>query len=314
MNPEEMSLGPLVVSRLGFGTLALSPLQAVVSAEQGAELLIYAWHKGVNFWDTAQIYDNYPVLKRALKGIAGQPVIASKTYAYTAKDARDAVDEARRELGIEVLDIMMLHEQTVLTLPGHREALDWLVSAREAGIIRAVGLSTHSVACVAEAAKYPEIDIIHPLYNWLGVGIHDGTAADMAAAIAFAKTKGKGIYAMKILGGGTLFHQAKESILHALSQPWLDSAVIGMTTQAEIDYNVALFTGSTPQRETANRVAGRRRRLYRADWCEGCGKCVQACGQGALVLEAGKVRVIEELCILCGYCGRHCELMCLKIV
>jgi aryl-alcohol dehydrogenase-like predicted oxidoreductase len=236
-------LGPLVVSRLGFGTLPLSPLQSSLAADQGAELLCYAWHKGINFWDTAQIYENYPVLRIALSRLPGRPVIASKTYAYTAEAAEAAVTEARRELGVDVLDMMMLHEQTALTLPGHREALDWLANAREKGIIRAVGLSTHSVACVLAATEYAEIDVIHPLYNLQGIGIHDGTADDMAAAIAAAKSRGKGIYAMKVLGGGTLFRQAREAITHVLGQPWLDSAVIGMSTVAEIDFNAALFAG-----------------------------------------------------------------------
>lgn len=312
---ETHGLGPLVVSRLGFGTLALSPLQAAdLTADQGAELLCYAWHQGINFWDTAQIYGNYPTLRAAIRRLPGRPVIASKTYAYTAKAAAAAVDEARRALGIDVLDAMLLHEQTAQTLPGHREALDYLAAAREKGRIRAVGLSTHSVACVEAAAEYPEIDIIHPLYNLGGVGIHDGSAADMSAALVAAKDRGKGIYAMKVLGGGSLFRQAEPAINHVLEQIWLDSAVIGMSSPAEIDFNVALFEGRRPPAATARSVGGRQRRLHRADWCIGCGECVQACGQGALVLAGGKVQIKAELCVLCGYCSRSCELMCLKIV
>lgn len=308
------SLGPLTVSRLGFGTLSLSPLQSTLAADRGAELLCYAWEKGVTFWDTAQIYDNYRTLRLALRRLSGQPVIFSKTYAYTAEDAARAVSEARRELGVEALDCMLLHEQTALTLPGHREALDWLANAREKGLIRAVGLSTHSVACVEAAAAYEEIDVIHPLYNLYGIGLHDGSREEMAGAIARAKARGKGIYAMKILGGGALFRQARQAIDHVLEQSWLDAAVIGMSSRAEIDFNVALFQGHEPDEKAVSQARRRPRRLHRADWCEGCGKCVQACSQGALILEGGKIRVQEELCILCGYCSRYCELMCLKII
>lgn len=314
MFQEMAKLGPLAVSPLGFGTLSISPLQSSLAAEQGAELLCYAWDKGINFWDTAEIYENYPVLRAAVRRLQGLPVIASKTYAYTAEQAAAAVDKARRELGIDCLDIMLLHEQTAQTLPGHREALDWLATAREKGVIRAVGVSTHSVACVLAAADYPEIDVIHPLYNMEGVGIHDGSCEDMATAITAAKAKGKGIYAMKVLGGGTLYRHAQAAINHVRSQPWFDCAVIGMSTTAEIDCNVALFQGHAPDARTLLQVQGRRRFLHRADWCQGCGNCVQACGQGALVLEQGQVKVLHELCVLCGYCSRHCELMCLKII
>jgi predicted aldo/keto reductase-like oxidoreductase len=313
MTPQT-KLGPLTVSRLGFGTLSLSPLQSSLEVEQGAELLSYAWSKGITFWDTAQIYENYPVLRAAIRRLPQAPQVVSKTYAYTAQAARKALEEARRELDLDVLAAMLLHEQEALTLPGHRPALEYFVRAREQGIIRAVGISTHSVACVRAAAEIPEIDIIHPLYNQWGVGIHDGTAQDMARAISYAHERGKGIYAMKVLGGGTLYRQAREAIQHALTQLWLDSMVIGMSTTAEVDYNLAILEGREPSPELALQVGRRLRRLHIADWCQGCGDCVETCSQGALFLQGGKVRLHRERCILCGYCSRSCRHMCLKLI
>ena len=218
---SETKLGPLTVSRLGFGTLSLSPLQSFHEVDQGAELLCYAWHKGITFWDTAQIYANYPLLRTAIKKLPRLPVVATKTYAYSARGAEAAVDEARRQLDMDVLDIMLLHEQEAQTLPGHRPALDWLAGARERGLIRAVGVSTHSVACVLAAAELDEIDVIHPLYNKWGLGICDGSARDMAAAIARARRRGKGIYAMKVLGGGAMYRRAgKPSAMCCSSPGW----------------------------------------------------------------------------------------------
>lgn len=307
-------LGPLTVSRLGYGTLSLSPLQSSLEVEQGADLLCYAWTKGIRFWDTAQIYDNYPVLRAALKRLAQAPVIASKTYAWSAQDAEAALEEARRELDLDVLDIMLLHEQTALTLRGHEPALNWLARAKGQGKIRAVGVSTHSIACVQAAAELEQIDVIHPLYNKWGTGIHDGTAQDMAAAIAQAKARGKGIYGMKVLGGGTAYRQSQQGIEHALAQPWLDSMVIGMSNREEIDFNTLVCTGQQPGADLLDKVTNRSRQLHVADWCEGCGSCLAACSQGALVLEGERVMVDPEKCILCGYCSRECQHMCLKIV
>jgi len=314
MAPELCKLGPLAVSRLGFGTLSLSPLQSSLEVEQGAELLSYAWEKGISFWDTAQIYENYPILRAALRKLPGLPVLATKTYAYTADAAQEALDEARLALDLDVLDMMMLHEQEALTLPGHRPALEWLVNARERGIIRAVGVSTHSVECVRTAAELAEIDVIHPLYNKWGVGIHDGSPAQMAAAITYAKERGKGIYAMKVLGGGVLYQQASEAMEHALAQPWLDSIVIGMSTLAEIDFNLAVFEGRKPTEAIARQVGQRPRSLHIAEWCQGCGNCIGACPQQALALNGDKILLNRDLCILCGYCSRACEHMCLKII
>lgn len=313
MSLATVCLASMNVSRLGFGTLSLSPLQSSLTPEQGAELLCYAWHKGINFWDTAQIYQNYPVLALALKEIAGRPIIATKTYAYTARQAEADLAEARQALNRDV-DIILLHEQTALTLDGHLEALDWLAGARARGMVQAVGVSTHSVACVAAAAALPQVDVIHPLYNFRGIGIVDGDAGDMAAAIELAHSRGKGIYGMKILGGGTLYREAARALRHGFSRPWLDSIVIGMSARAEIDFNVALASGELPSSLLAEQVRGRRRRLHIATWCQGCGSCLSACDQGALSLVGGRVKVDENKCILCGYCCRNCEHMCLKLV
>ncbi|MTI94953.1 MAG: aldo/keto reductase [Firmicutes bacterium] len=304
----------IAVSRLGFGTLALSPLQTSLSVEEGAELLCYAWHKGVTFWDTAQIYNNYPVLKAALSKIKGEPVIATKTYAYTACQAREAVEEARRALGRDVLDIVLLHEQSALTLPGHREALEWLAEARSKGAIRAVGISTHSVSGVQAALTWPEIQILHPLYNQAGVGIRDGNAETMSKALLDAQASGRGIYAMKVLGGGSLYRDAGTAIAHVLGMPWFESMVIGMVSQEEIDFNLALCNGRNPAPELASATLGRKRRLHIADWCRGCAACVSVCPQAALQIEQGKAIVNHDLCLCCGYCSRVCGEMCLKII
>lgn len=50
------------------------------------------------------------------------------------------------------------------------------------------------------------------------------------------------------------------------------------------------------------------------DWCEGCGRCVRRCGQGALRLENGRARVDLEKCVLCGYCAGVCPQVCIKVV
>ena len=175
-------------------------------------MLSYALTQGINFFDTAKIYQTYPYIKKAIIDTGIRPVICSKSYDYTYQDMRDSVEEALDEMGLGYLDIFMLHEQeSQLTLKGHREAVNYLIKAREKGFIKAIGLSTHSVQGVLAGVETREIEVIHPLINRRGLGIMDGSVEDMVAAIHWAHSHGKGVYAMKALGGGNLIKEAYEA-------------------------------------------------------------------------------------------------------
>ncbi len=97
------------VSRLCFGSLTMTPFQANLSIEEGAKLIQYAYTKGINFIDTAEIYDNYKYIKEALKGINRKDyVIATKTYAYSKEMAEESLNLALKELDTDYIDIFFI--------------------------------------------------------------------------------------------------------------------------------------------------------------------------------------------------------------
>jgi predicted aldo/keto reductase-like oxidoreductase len=308
----------LKVSRICFGTLTLGPLQAGLSLEEGAGLLVEAYRCGINFWDTAELYDNYPYLALALKDIRDLPVITTKTYAYTREGAAASLEKARRELNLDVIPIFLLHEQeSALTLKGHRPALDYLIEAKQKGLVKAVGISTHHVAAVKAATELGCIDVIHPLINYKGVGIRDGTPGEMLAAIEAAFDRGIGIYGMKVLGGGHLLNTIEEAFSFARNLSCLHSFAVGMSSSEELRANLHYIQGTKPPEDILAGLAGKKRRLKIEDWCIGCGTCVSKCPQGALSLQEinSSLRAVVDplLCIFCGYCGAYCSEFCLKI-
>lgn len=304
----------LKVSRLCFGALTIGPLQANLPLQSGAAVIRAALDAGVNFIDTAELYGTYPYIKAA-GSAAGDVVVASKSYAYTYEDMRRSVEEACRAIGRDYIDIFLLHEQpSRLTLAGHAEALAYLVDAKRQGTVRAVGVSTHTVEVARAAAEMAEIDVIHPLFNMRGIGIMDGTAADMAAAIAAAAAAGKGVYTMKALGGGHLIKDAAAALAWVLAAAGVSSAAVGMQSADELAYNCALIEGAEPDGALAARLAGSTRRLLVEDWCAGCGRCADKCPAGALKLSDGRAVVDPARCLCCGYCGAYCPEFCLKII
>lgn len=306
------------VSPICFGTLTLSPLQANLPLEKGADLLKEAYDLGINFWDTAESYYNYQYIKLALKKIKEPVVWATKTYAYTKEGARKALENARSSVDTDVVPIFMLHEQeSRLTLEGHKPALDFLLEAKIKGQVNAVGISTHCVAAVKAILEFKELDVIHPIINYRGIGIKDGTLKEMLKAVKDAYDHGFGVYAMKVLGGGHLIPEARRAVNFAKALPYLHSFALGISNREELQASLCYVNDLELPKDVNNTLTGKKRVLKIEDWCVGCGRCVENCPQGALFLETNGqekyARVDTSTCIFCGYCGVYCEEFCIKI-
>lgn len=313
---EKVALGRtgLMVSKLAFGTLTISPMQKSFAPEKGAELILYAAEKGINLFDTAQLYETYEPLRLALQK-RPDLLVSTKSYAWDKQTASEAFEDARRKLDMDVIPIFLMHEQeSRLTLKGHREAFDFYLDMKAKGKIWAVGFSTHRVDAVDYAPRYPGVDVIHPLINKTGVGIADGTRDEMAAAIQRAHEAGIGIYAMKPLGGGHLLRNPQEAFAYLQGLPAVDAICCGMQSPEEIDVNVALLSGQAPSPEALAATAREPRRLMIHDYCRGCGKCVERCRQGALSIVDGHCVCDQSKCVRCGYCAPVCEEFCIKVI
>lgn len=304
----------IAVSPLCFGTIPLGPARGLPQAE-AVDLLRGALALGVNFLDTAEIYDNYEVIRLACRRAAEPAIVATKSYASDASGMRASLERARRGLDRETVDLFLLHEvESAATLRGHRGALDYLLAARGRGLVKAVGISTHTVAGVRAACALPELDVIHPLINRDGIGIKDGTAREMAEAIETAAQLGLGIYAMKALAGGHLNSDAPAALAFVRDLPGVASVAVGIQSRAELLVDWACLNREDPPADALAAAASVRRRLFVEAWCAGCGECLSACPFGLLRLEEGRVAVREADCLLCGYCVRACANMCLKVV
>jgi len=302
------------VSEVCFGSLAISPLQGRISHIEGQEVLRYAVTQGIDWIDTAEIYDNYDQLKPILK-IFPELRIVTKSYASTAEELKTSLETCRQALDRDILDMYLLHEQeSHHTLKGHAAAWDTLLEAKSRGIVSSVGISTHTVQGVRAGALQPGLDVIHPLVNFQGLGIHDGSLGEMIEAIKFAASMGIGIYAMKVFGGGHLTKEPEKALDFIRNIPEIHAMALGMSSIEEIDFNLSFLAGDSISATLRQTVTSKEKKLYIADWCQGCGKCIETCSHQALSLKDGQACVDLDRCVLCGYCGRICPHFCLKIV
>lgn len=305
----------LQVSKICFGTLSVGPVQSNLPLEKGAEVLSYGMDRGINFFDTAQLYETYSYIRRAMEiSRKYDIIIASKTYAYTRQLAVDAVEQARKELNRDYIDIFLLHEQeSIYTLEGHKEALEYLFECKEKGIVKAVGASMHHVAAVHGAVK-KGLDVIHPIINLNGLGIVDGTRENMEDAIKTAYQNDMGVYSMKALGGGNLFKKASECLRYITELDYIHSVAIGMQNVHEVDANISFFENKAFTEDAIIKLNSKKRKIHIDDWCTKCGTCVKRCGQHAMYIGENTAECDVDKCVLCGYCGTVCPEWAIKVL
>lgn len=304
------------VSKMCFGGLTIGPLQRNFNSQDGAKIIIEAFERGVNFIDTAELYGTYKHINEAFKSYQRNKIILmTKSYSYSKDTAEKSLKKAMNEMNTDYIDGFLLHEQeSEHTLRGHWEALEYFIKMKGKGYIRSVGISTHTVSAVKAASKINEIDIIHPIVNKAGIGIHDGTIEDMLEAIKEAKKNNIGIYAMKPLGGGNLIHSYDESLDFVLNLDILDSIAIGMQSKEEVIANIYKFEKKDIPDNIKDKLNNKKRELKIANWCERCGACVAKCQHNALSIINEKVVIDKNKCVLCGYCSKYCKDFCIKII
>ncbi|QNO16083.1 aldo/keto reductase [Alkalicella caledoniensis] len=313
---RRLGLTDLKVSPICFGTLTISPLQRNYSIEEGNTLLRKAYELGINFVDTAEIYGTYGYIRESIKRSGFRPIIATKAYCYDVKTATKSVESALKELDTDYIDIFLLHEQTSYhSIKGHQEAIETLLEYKVQGKIKHVGISCHTISAVQGSFAFPEIEIIHPIYNMRGIGIADGSKEEMLKAINTAVDMGKGIYGMKALGGGHLIKNKEEALKHCFSMKSFSSVAIGMQTVDEIVYNISIYLDKAKEyQDIARRLEGKKREILIHDWCTSCGKCKDVCPQKALNLGVETMEVDTKKCVFCGYCARVCPDFCIKVI
>lgn len=315
MKTNKLGNTDLFVTPIGLGVLTIGYTQLDLPLEEGAEIVKYAYEKGIRLFDTAQYYETYPYIREAFKEIdlspdnPDRPIIASKSLDHSYEEMEAAIHECLDALGIDHIDIFKMHEV--------RQEPDWsdragawqcLIDYKKKGIVGAIGVSTHHVDITEMMADIPECDIVFPLINYAGLGIRKGdgpgTAEEMAAAIKKCLDAGKGVFAMKAFGGGNLTNTYMKS-LNYVRDLGCHSIMIGMGKKSEIDDIVRYAEGVLPE-EYQPETKDKKIHIDQGD-CEACYSCVERCPNKAIYInDAGLADVNYDVCLTCGYCAPVC--------
>lgn len=238
---DEVVLGKTGIrtSRLAMGTGTIGggkhSNQTRLGTDPFVKLLADGYHdNGLRFYDAADSYGSHPYVAAAIKTMPRDKVtVLTKSDSRDPKDLRDDLDRFRKELGIDYIDIVLIHcvtEDDWTTR--YRGAMDVLSEAKEKGMIRAHGVSCHSIEALRAAAKSPWVDI--DLVRLNPVGAHmDAHPDTVVSVIKEMRSQGKGIVGMKILGQGAMRDKPSQALQYALGTGVLDAFTIGAESQLE---------------------------------------------------------------------------------
>lgn len=313
MEYRQLGRTGLNVSRIAFGTLPFKIRE--FSDEEGAELLVAAAERGINFFDLGEVYDTYRHMRAALRQIRQPVVIASKSMAKDAESMNASIRKALDEIGVGRIDLFKMHSvDTLDDLEARRPAWEALQQAKADGLVGAIGVSTHSCRVMERIVGWPDVEVILAVLNREGNGICEGTVAEMYDLIKVAHASGKGIYLMKAFAGGLLFADGRKALEYQLGIPEADSMAVGMQNLNEVIFNIAVASGEEVPAEVRQAMDTRPRELHIRPFCKACGVCLDACRYGALTMGEKMPEVDREACILCGYCGFACPAAAIKII
>jgi 1-deoxyxylulose-5-phosphate synthase len=201
-----------------------------------SSLLAYAYSQGITLFDTADSYGAHPHVAEAIRQVGRQNVtVLTKTAAQTAEGIEADLARFRSELGVDVIDIVLLHNKQSATWTTECEgAMQALERAKQSGAIRAHGVSCHTLQALELAAATPWVDVDLARINPAGL-VMDADPATVISVLKQMKAAGKGVIGMKILGEGQLASQLDMAIQHAVGLDCIDGFTIGFTSTTQLD-------------------------------------------------------------------------------
>ncbi|MBN2269913.1 MAG: aldo/keto reductase [Sedimentisphaerales bacterium] len=256
-NPYELvRLGStkIKVSRVGLGTGMRGGGRQSNHTRMGHEkfdaLARGCYERGIRLFDVADLYGTQPFLAEALKELP------RKDYAISTKiwwrpggipekerDPADVlIERFLKELNTDYIDLVLLHcvesEKWPTELSGY---MNTLAKLKKKGLIRAHGLSCHSLEALQSCVGESWVDSVHARINPFAVKMDVRQVEDVpkvAAVLKALRKEGKAVIGMKILGEGT-FRDSDEkrdkSIKYALESGCMDAMVVGFEKINEID-------------------------------------------------------------------------------
>ncbi|MDR1702374.1 MAG: aldo/keto reductase [Sporomusaceae bacterium] len=264
----------LMVSELGFGGIPILRL----GAEDAVKIVRTAFAGGINFFDTANAYqDSESKIGKAFAGMRDKVIIATKTTRRDGKGAAEQLENSLKMLQTDYLDLYQLHQVSQeadweeASAPGG--VLEMVKKAQTAGKIRHLGVTSHSLAMAVKLIQTGHFSTIQFPFNF----IEEDANKEL---FPLAQKMDLGIIAMKPFAGGMLDNAALA--FKYLRQFPNVVPIPGIYAQREIEEILAIY--QQPNLVTNEDLAAmdKYRQELGKTFCRRCEYC-QPCPNGVFI-------------------------------
>ncbi len=249
---DQVTLGKtdIKLSRLGFGTGSNSgSIQQALGQDGFDRLIRYAYDQGITYIDTAQSYSTHAMVGKAIKGLPREKLFIQTKMSGVPEKPLEVLDKLRKDLDVEYIDSLLTHCATTAKWDDERRrVLDALEEAKDKKIIRAHGISCHSLPALTKAAQLDWVDVnlvrVNPQGVWIDTPAETWNATSdtsnlppVLAQMKVMRANGHGVIGMKLIGNGNFTDPAdrEKSIRFTMQSGLVDAVVIGFKSTAEVD-------------------------------------------------------------------------------
>ncbi len=258
---DQVALGKtgLKLSRLGVGCGSNSGnVQRALGHDGFNRLIRYAYDQGLTYLDTAQSYQTHEWIREAIKGLPREKFFIQTKMSGNPENALEIIDRFRKELDTDYIDSLLTHCTVTPNWDEERKrAMDAMEEAKDKQIIRAHGVSCHSLPALELSAKLDWVDVnlvrLNPQGAWVDTPAETWNATSNAShvlpvieQIKIMRQNGHGVIGMKLIGNGDFTNPAdrRTAIRFAIQSGLTDAVVIGFKSPEEIDEAVKTINGA----------------------------------------------------------------------
>jgi len=231
---------------MGTGFSGYNRSSSITRAGVAETVIRSAYEKGIRYFDCADSYGTHPFVAAALKDIPRENyTLGTKIWVTPGgipekerPDAKILIDRFRKELKTDYIELVQIHCMTDGNWTDRQKKyMDDLENLKAGKVIRAHGVSVHSLEAMEAAAESPWVDIIHVRINPYGESMDRKDPSQVIPLVGKIHKSGKGVIGMKLIGNGK-FKNDEEKIVNSLNYVLnldiIDMIIVGFETPEQI--------------------------------------------------------------------------------